>query len=719
MAPIGADPMENVPLLGMSCKAFSLLRKPAKIPTPPHTQVDAMPLWHSILFRDTRMNTYYCPAFIRKGINTIAQLRNMDIATHLPRTWIPVYQSSLSNLARPSTPRSVEDEGRPAFWLQWTKRTMLRFLMQLSPETPRQTPDTWRAWARLSLPPSDLVFIQTALWRKLTVGCRLANWQPAETACPLDRAQETMEHALTECRFLPTAFHLAVQCIGSIPHEGGMVVDPKEVLINTPVLSVTTPLGLVYWSAVKASWAVRCKHKFLQLTAPPFWSHFLRTWIKFLSEWEQHPSPSLPKNEITLLLHALRTMDATTVLKHPRVRVASDRPLPTLHQPARKKRKKFERAAELAAHYESIIHSHVEEAWSIVYPDGSSEKHPEVGRVGGYGVYFGDHRDVAEFLPVDELQTNIRGELRAALSALQGHVPVTRSLICPDCQLVVDGVLGLAQRWRRHKWRNTTGDVAHADLWAQILELTDRYGTEIKWIHIPSHIGIWRNEKADQLADLSRRKSPLLFGRISVAPRREDEEEERELFEGEASVWGYEEEPPPSEEDHSPTPCRTPQTPQATPQRLVGIPSPEIIDSPLWDVEVCTPAMVRKCRRIDTPQPRSQIKYTPQPLRLPLQSQPTPMSGVHHTPRVIGPSRCTFQTPEPPSPLTPSARTNLLRSLNLVEMEGGGGQKGHYRTAGWQRTPILSQWQTPTQRCPAAQRAQCASLPNTQQQTAC
>ena len=158
-----------------------------------------------------------------------------------------------------------------------------------------------------------------------------------------------------------------------------------------------------------------------------------------------------------------------------------------------------------------------------------------VGRVGGYGVYFGDHKDAVEFLPVDEPQTNIRGELRAALRALQGHILGTRSLICPDCQLVVDGVLGLAQRWRRHKWRNTTGEVAHADLCTQILELIDRYGTEIKWMHIPSHVGIRGNEKADQLADLGRRKSPLLFGRISVSPRPEEEEEERELLEGEAS----------------------------------------------------------------------------------------------------------------------------------------------------------------------------------------
>ena len=224
-------------------------------------------------------------------------------------------------------------------------------------------------------------------------------------------------------------------------------------------------------------------------------------------------------------------------------------PPPPPHSPL------FAQVAELAAHHESIIRSHVEDGWSIVYPDGSSEKHPEVGRVGGYGVYFGDHRDVAEFLPVNEPQTNIRGELRAALSALQGHIPGTKSLICPDCQLVVDGVLGLAQRWRRHNWCNTSGDVAHADLWVQILELTERHGTEIKWMHAPSHIGIRGNEKADQLADLGRRKSPLLFGRISVTPRQDDEEEERELLEGEISVWGDEEEPLPRRRRTPPPPA--------------------------------------------------------------------------------------------------------------------------------------------------------------------
>ena len=98
-------------------------------------------------------------------------------------------------------------------------------------------------------------------------------------------------------------------------------------------------------------------------------------------------------------------------------------------------------------------------------PDGSSELRPVAGRVGGYGVYFGDSRDVAQPPPTDEAQTNNRGELRAALAALRGHVRGTRSLICPDSTYVVDGVLGQAQKWRRHKWQTSSGPANHMDLW--------------------------------------------------------------------------------------------------------------------------------------------------------------------------------------------------------------------------------------------------------------
>ena len=64
--------------------------------------------------------------------------------------------------------------------------------------------------------------------------------------------------------------------------------------------------------------------------------------------------------------------------------------------------------------------------------------------MGGYSVLFGDERDTAEFIPLDEDQPNIRGELRASLCALHKHRLGGRTLICPDCQLIVHEVMGWA-----------------------------------------------------------------------------------------------------------------------------------------------------------------------------------------------------------------------------------------------------------------------------------
>ena len=100
-----------------------------------------------------------------------------------------------------------------------------------------------------------------------------------------------------------------------------------------------------------------------------------------------------------------------------------------------------------------------------------------------HNVALGDHRGTAEYIPVNEEQTNNRGEMRAALRSLQGHQIDHRSLICPDSMLVVNGLLGWAQSWRRHKWHNTSGPVKHVDLWTQILDLVEWLGDEIALPH--------------------------------------------------------------------------------------------------------------------------------------------------------------------------------------------------------------------------------------------
>ena len=131
----------------------------------------------------------------------------------------------------------------------------------------------------------------------------------------------------------------------------------------------------------------------------------------------------------------------------------------------RKRSRKQGHEIALREYFEDVIGRYEQENWEIIYLDGSSELHPVAGRVGGYGVFFGDSRDVAEPLPTDEEQTNNRGELRAIVVALQGHRPGSKSLICPDSTYVVDGVLGRAQKWRRHGWQTTSGPARHVDLW--------------------------------------------------------------------------------------------------------------------------------------------------------------------------------------------------------------------------------------------------------------
>ena len=82
--------------------------------------------------------------------------------------------------------------------------------------------------------------------------------------------------------------------------------------------------------------------------------------------------------------------------------------------------------------------------WEIIYTDGSSEDHPTVARVGGYGVYFGDARDTATQIPREERQTNNRGELRAALHAVQHRNKSKQTLMYSDSLLVVQGITGKA-----------------------------------------------------------------------------------------------------------------------------------------------------------------------------------------------------------------------------------------------------------------------------------
>ena len=174
-------------------------------------------------------------------------------------------------------------------------------------------------------------------------------------------------------------------------------------------------------------------------------------------------------------------------------------------------------AAQMVESRKVLVDKYRQAGWEIIYTDGSSKDHPTLGRVGGYWLYFGDTRDTATHIPREEWQTNNRGELRAALHAVQHKNKSKRTLICSNSLLVVQGIMGKAQKWCRHDWQGSAGPVGHVDLWTHLLHETESQGTAIQWLHVPSHKGVDGNTHADRLTDIGRRRSPLLKGQVTVS----------------------------------------------------------------------------------------------------------------------------------------------------------------------------------------------------------
>ena len=162
---------------------------------------------------------------------------------------------------------------------------------------------------------------------------------------------------MTGYKFFSVAAHVATQCMGPASTDHGPTTDPNVILWEQPELSLTTPLGVTLWSAVRAAWSQRCMHKHNGRMGHPTWDLFLTLWVRVLQGWEEHPTPTLPKEEITLLVHTRQSMCNHTVLQHPRVVVSSTRSPPKLYVPACKRKKKFDNAEALAAQHEAIISS--------------------------------------------------------------------------------------------------------------------------------------------------------------------------------------------------------------------------------------------------------------------------------------------------------------------------------------------------------------------------
>ena len=164
--------------------------------------------------------------------------------------------------------------------------------------------------------------------------------------------------------------------------------------------------------------------------------------------------------------------------------------------------------SKLAVELETILQDTVEQGFTLVFTDGSSEKFDEVGRLGGYGVFSQDGQSIAEHMPIGMKQTNNAAELMAALRALQLHT-TGKVTICSDSEYVLLRVCGAAKRWKVKGWVGSCGPVSNVPIWEEVLLELDRNKREFVWIKVPSHVTVEGNNEADRLASIGLHSHPL------------------------------------------------------------------------------------------------------------------------------------------------------------------------------------------------------------------
>ena len=137
------------------------------------------------------------------------------------------------------------------------------------------------------------------------------------------------------------------------------------------------------------------------------------------------------------------------------------------------------------------------------YVDGACPNNGKPNAKAGWGAYLinpeGKTLRLAAPVPRDQVQTNNRAELLAAVEALKRctkPVPIT---LYSDSQLVVKGANEWLPSWKTKGWKNNKRKpVEHRDLWEQIDQFIQTRKVAFVWVE--AHAGNPGNEEADSLA---------------------------------------------------------------------------------------------------------------------------------------------------------------------------------------------------------------------------
>ena len=131
-----------------------------------------------------------------------------------------------------------------------------------------------------------------------------------------------------------------------------------------------------------------------------------------------------------------------------------------------------------------------------IFTDGACKGNPGPG---GWGAILRSNGKERELSGGEQLSTNNRMELMAAIEALKALKKPCRVQLWTDSNYVRDGITKWIHGWRRNGWKTADRKpVKNAELWQMLLDAAAPHRVEWHWVK--SHAGHPENERADQLA---------------------------------------------------------------------------------------------------------------------------------------------------------------------------------------------------------------------------
>jgi ribonuclease HI len=131
-----------------------------------------------------------------------------------------------------------------------------------------------------------------------------------------------------------------------------------------------------------------------------------------------------------------------------------------------------------------------------IWTDGACSGNPGPG---GWGAILKFADTVKELSGGEQLTTNNRMELLAAIRALEALTRPISADIYTDSQYVRGGVTEWMKGWKRNGWKTKDKkSVKNQDLWEQLDKLIAKH--EVAWHWVKGHADNPDNERADELA---------------------------------------------------------------------------------------------------------------------------------------------------------------------------------------------------------------------------